>query len=264
MITLYHNDMSSCAQKVRFALTEKGIEWDGRHLNLRGGDQHQPDYMKLNPAGVVPTVVHNGGVVRESNVIMEYIDDLDAANPLRPADPMNRARMRLWMKRLDDRMHAETGVVSSGIAFRYQKLAKGQEAAEKLVNDIPEPVKRERMRSITFDGTASPLFATAILAFRDLIADIETALEDHDWLAGDTFSLADMAYAPYATRLDHLQLGGMWKLESRFAGWYARIREKPGYQTGLVDWFNEGYLTLMTEKGQEAWPQVQNILADKA
>lgn len=260
MITLYHNDMSSCAQKVRFALTEKGLDWEGIHLNLRGGDQHRPDYLKLNPAGVVPTLTYNGGVVRESNVIMEYVDDFSADNPLRPADPMARARMRLWMKRLDDGMHAATGVVSNGIAFRYQKLAKGRTFAEKLVDDIPEEAKRERMRSITFDGTASPLFATAILQFQKLVADIEAALGSQDWLAGDTFSLADMAYAPYATRLDHLQLSGMWQPESRFAGWYARIREKPGYQTGLVDWFNDGYLELMTEKGAEAWHQVEDIL----
>lgn len=262
MITLYHNDMSSCAQKVRFALAEKGISWEGKHLNLRGGDQHQPDYMKLNPAGVVPTLVDDGGVIRESNVIMEYVDDLSADAPLKPADPMARAQMRLWMKRLDDGMHAETGVVSSGIAFRYQKLAKGQAAAEKLVDDIPEPAKRERMRSITFEGTASPLFADAIRRFRRLIGDIEIALADQDWLVGDSFSLADIAYAPYATRLDHLQLSGMWQPDSRFADWYARLRAQPGYQAGLTDWFNDAYLSLMTEKGMEAWPQVQEILAE--
>jgi glutathione S-transferase len=261
MIVLYHNDMSSCAQKVRFALAEKGIAWEGRHLNLRADDQHAPDYLKLNSAGVVPTLVDGGGVVRESNVIMEYVDDLSADTPLRPADPMARAQMRLWMKRLDDRMHAETGVVSSAIAFRYQKLANGREAAEKLLNDIPDEAKRERMRSIQFDGTESPLFAVAIQQFHGLITDMETALGQRDWLAGDTFSLADMAYAPYATRLEQLQLGRMWQPESRFADWFARIKEKAGYQTGLADWFNDGYLTLMAEKGAEAWPQVLDVLA---
>ena len=53
----------------------------------------------------------------------------------------------------------------------------------------------------------------------------------------------------------------MWQPESRFADWFARIKEKPGYQTGLTDWFNDGYLTLMAEKGAEAWPQVLDVLA---
>lgn len=258
---LYHNAMSTCAQKVRFALAEKGIAWEGRHLNLRAGEQHRPDYLRINPAGVVPTLVHDGGVIRESNVIMEYVDDVSADVPLRPADPMARARMRLWMKRLDDRIHAETGVVSSAIAFRHQKLAEGRAAAEALVNGIPDAAKRARMQSIVFEGTASPLFAAGIAQFRRLIDDMEAALGRHDWLAGDSFSLADMAYAPYATRLEQLQLAGLWTPESKFADWYARVSARPGYRTGIEDWFDERYLSLMAEKGSEAWPEVARAAA---
>jgi glutathione S-transferase len=264
MLVLYHNDMSTCAQKVRFALAEKGVDWEGRHLDLRAGEQHEPEYLKLNPKGVVPTLVDDGpggGTVVESNVIMEYVDDLAPENPLKPADPMQRARMRLWMKRLDDSIHAETGVISSAIAFRYQKLAEGREAAEKLVEGIPDEAKRARMRSIVFEGTASPLFAAGIDRFRKLIADMEDALSADDWLAGDAFTLADMAYAPYATRLEHLQLSGLWRPDSGFADWFARIKARPSYQTGLANWFNEKYLTLMAEKGAEVWPSVEKAAA---
>lgn len=268
MITLYHNAMSTCAQKVRFALEEKGVPWQGVHLNLRAGDQHRPDYLRLNPMGVVPTLVDDRygnddgrGVVRESNVIMEYVDDLAADNPLRPADPMARARMRLWMKRLDDRIHAETGVISSAIAFRHQKLAEGRAAAEKLVNDIPDAAKRARMQSIVFEGTGSPLFAEGIRQFKRLVDDMEAALSHGDWLAGDDFSLADMAYAPYATRLEHLQLSSLWAPGSRVADWYARLKDRPGYRTGIADWFDDKYLVLMTEKGEEARPRVAEALA---
>src|SRR3546814_10227948 len=58
IIELYHNDLSSCAQKVRIALYEKQLPWKSHHLNLRKGDQFKPEYMKLNPNGVVPTLVH--------------------------------------------------------------------------------------------------------------------------------------------------------------------------------------------------------------
>jgi len=54
MIELYHNDMSVCAQKVRFALAEKKLSWKGHHLNLRAGAQQKPEYLKLNPNAVVP------------------------------------------------------------------------------------------------------------------------------------------------------------------------------------------------------------------
>jgi glutathione S-transferase len=105
MLELYHNDMSTCAQKVRLTLAEKGLAWENRHLDLRAGDQQNPEYLKLNPRGVVPTIVDNGKVVRESTVIMEYLDD-EYPNPsLRPADSHARAQMRLWTKRLDEGHH---------------------------------------------------------------------------------------------------------------------------------------------------------------
>ena len=57
MIQLYHNDMSSCAQKVRIVLAEKGLEWEGHHLSLRDGESRTSEYKKLNPNGVVPTLI---------------------------------------------------------------------------------------------------------------------------------------------------------------------------------------------------------------
>ena len=54
-----------------------------------------PEYLKINPRGVVPTLVHDGKVVRESNVILEYLEDAFPAHPLRPEDPFERAEMRL-------------------------------------------------------------------------------------------------------------------------------------------------------------------------
>jgi len=118
MIELYHNDMSVCAQKVRFALAEKKLVWESHHLNLRAGDQQQPEYLKLNPNAVVPTLVDEGTVIIESTVINEFIDDAYPEARLKPSDAAGRARMRLWTKQLDESVHAATSVVSSAIAFR--------------------------------------------------------------------------------------------------------------------------------------------------
>ena len=93
MLELYHFDRSPAAQKVRLALAEKGLDWDGHYIEtcFDKRDQHDPGYLKLNPRGVVPTLVHDGRVIRESNVILEYIEDAFPAPPLRPADPYERA-----------------------------------------------------------------------------------------------------------------------------------------------------------------------------
>ena len=73
---LYHNDMSVCAAKVRMLLDEKQIAWTSIHMNLRAGDTHKPEYVKLNPNRVVPTLVHEGEPIIESNVICEYVQDV--------------------------------------------------------------------------------------------------------------------------------------------------------------------------------------------
>jgi glutathione S-transferase len=86
MLTLYHNDMSVCAAKVRTALAEKRLEFDLIHLDLRAGDTQKPEYLKLNPNAVVPTLVHDDHVIIESTVICEYIDDEWPDPPLKPPD----------------------------------------------------------------------------------------------------------------------------------------------------------------------------------
>src|SRR6266540_7560545 len=104
MLTLYHGRTSVCSIKARLALAEKAVDWDGRLLTLRG-DQFDPDYMKLNPNAVVPTLVHDGEVVIESTVIMHYVDEAFPGPALVPADPISRAKLRMTTKLMDEYVH---------------------------------------------------------------------------------------------------------------------------------------------------------------
>jgi len=260
MLELYHNGMSTCSQKVRFCLAEKGQAWTGHALDLRAGDQHKPAYLDLNPNGVVPTLVDDGEVIFESTIINEYLDERFPEPALHGADPLACARMRIWTKQLDEGLHAETGVLSNAIAFRFQKLAKGEEFAKFLVEGIPDPAKRERYRSVVFEGVQSPLFAKSIVRFRKLLDDMDAVLAEHRWLAGDVFCLADIGLAPYITRMDHLGLNRMWLEQPAIADWYKRVTSRPSYEPAFVRWFDEKYLALMREKGQEYWPQIEACL----
>src|ERR1041385_1603809 len=198
MLELYHNDMSTCAQKVRLTLAEKGLTWENRHLDLRAGDQQKPDYLKLNPRGVVPTIVDNGKVVRESTVIMEYLDDESPKPPLRSADSHARAQMRLWTKRLDEGHHdIATATLSMGIAFRFQYLEKGDAACAALINRIHDPLRRERRRDIISNGVEAREFKTAVRMWEALLTDMKKTLDGNRWLAANDYSLADAAYTPY-------------------------------------------------------------------
>ena len=256
-LTLYHNDMSVCAQKVRMALAEKHLAYDARHLNLRRGDQMAEAYLKLNPNGVVPTLVHDDLVVIESIVINEYLDDAFPEPALKPGDAAGRARMRWFTKHVDAGIFPATGTVSMSIAFHHQYPP---EVVEELATHRG-PAYRRRFEQLK-KGVDNPAFPDAIARLDKMLADMEKALAaGGPWLAGPAFSLADIAYAPYVTRLDHLKFGAMLDRRPHAAQWYDRIRARPAYQDALARWFNEKYLPLMEEKGREAWPKVKALLA---
>jgi glutathione S-transferase len=102
---LYHHGMSVCAAKVRMALAEKNIEWQGHIVDIRKGGSHTPEYLKINPKGVVPTLIHDGHVIVESTVICEYIEEAFTSVTLVPGTAHERALMRNWTKRLDEGLH---------------------------------------------------------------------------------------------------------------------------------------------------------------
>ena len=98
VLTLYNAPQSTCSQKVRFTLKEKGLEYAEHKLDLFKGDQLTPEYKAINPNGVVPSLVHDGEPVIDSSVIIEYLDELFPEPGLVPAEPINRAHMREWMR----------------------------------------------------------------------------------------------------------------------------------------------------------------------
>lgn len=265
MLTLYHNSMSSCSQKVRLSLAEKKLDWESRHLDLRAGDTQTKDYLKLNPRGVVPTLDHDGMVIRESNVILEYLEDAFPEPSLRPADAYGKAQMRLWTKRLDEGHHdLATTSLSMGVAFRHQFLERGEETCLELIEAVPDPVKRERRRDLIFKGLDAPVFREAVRMWAALVRDMDAALDGRDWLAGDAYTLAEAAYTPYITRLDHLNLMGFLDGHDNLADWYARVKARPSYGEAFGEWNDDKYLTLMSGKGAEAWPNIQEMLASAA
>ena len=256
---LYHNDMSVCAAKVRMALAEKAVTWEGVHLDIRAGDAQKPEYVKLNPNQVVPTLVHQGVPVIESNIICEYIDDHWTSTALKPSDTLARAAMRLWMKRLDDGMHAATGVVSTCVAFRHQHLARKPEDYQAWLANMVDPARRERMRSCVEQGLDSPHFTDAVKRFDKLIGDFDTALEKGPWLAGREFSLADIAYAPYMIRLQHLGLDDMIKPRPRVADWAKRLMARPSFEEGIGKWINPKYVAIFEREREPARTKLKHI-----
>lgn len=260
VLELYHHGTSVCAAKARIVLAEKGLAWTGHYVDILKGEQFAPDYVKLNPKHVVPTLVHDGHVIRESTVIGEYIDDAFPDPPLKPAAPLDRAMMRMWTKRLDEELHPATGIVTYAISHRHAVIANGPAAIDAWVNNAP-PAERPRRRQRLEAGLDDPEAMAALRVYDRFLADMEIQLARTPWLAGDSFSLAEVGVIPYVNRLDMLQLSGLWtERRPHLAAWWQAVKARPSFEPALFKYVPPALFEIMRKHGSEAWPRVTAIL----
>ncbi len=232
MLTLYHHPTAVCAAKVRLVLAEKQLTWDGRIVDLSHGGQRRPEYLALNRNGVVPTLVHDENVVIESTVISEYLDDVFPAPPLRPADPLGRARMRLWTKREDGIHDAIHTITSVSVFCPLQRTRSADEQTQWTAN-IAELAKRQKWAELMRDGFEANALQLALVRLDDLIRDMEVNLAGAPWLAGNAFTLADSGLISFFARLDALSLDFLLADAPRVAGWYARCVARPSFDAAI-------------------------------
>ena len=256
---LYHNNMSTCAQKVRLVLREKGIDATLHHLDLRAGEQNTPAYLKLNPKGVVPTLIDRGQPIVESTVICEYLEDVAPQVPLRPADPLWRARMRLWTMQPDAGLHRAVGMTCTAVAFRHQHLARGPEKLAAYLAGRPDPVAREQLRALIEQGLDAPGVGAALRSYDEFVGRMARQLAATPWLAGEAFSLADAMALPYLVRLEHLGFEWWWTDPARGRGavgdWLARCKARPSY-AAIADFIDAGFVAQLASSGAAARERV--------
>ena len=138
MYTLYHHGSSVCAGKVRLALTEKELAWDGIYIDILKGDQFTPEYMKLNPKAVVPTLVDGDNVINESTLIIEYLDLQHPQTSLHPSDPKEHYQARMWTKAVDEELHPACAALTFMGSHRHTIARLGPEGLEKFLSSTPE------------------------------------------------------------------------------------------------------------------------------
>ncbi len=260
MLALYHFDRSTAAQKVRLSLAEKGLEWESRIINpaIDARQQHDPDYLKLNPRGVVPTLIHDGKAVRESQVIIEYLDDVFPANPLRPADAYERAQMRIWTKLIDEHLHVDSRTIGQCVAMRHLMLTMDPKLLDKHYAAMPEDVRRDNDLVNNKHGLDSPLLPGALRRFKRVFLEIDSTLSRQPWLAGSTFSLADISHVVYVARMDTFQLAGLYQPLPHLVEWLARIRARPSWAEAVEKW-GDTSSPARVKHGREAYPKVKAI-----
>ena len=169
MLELYHSINSVCAQKVRIALEEKGQKATDRLMTLRG-DQFEPAYLKLNPGGVVPTLIHDGEPIIESSLILYYVDDAFPEPPLMPKSPRQRHRVRMYNKLIDEYVHNSCMILTFATAFRPAFLKMAPEAWQAEIAKSPLKRRAEYKRSVIEHGLDSEFVADALTQHRKLLS----------------------------------------------------------------------------------------------
>jgi len=258
MLTLYHGRTSVCSLKVRLALAEKGVDFESRLLTLRG-DQYEPAYMKLNPNGVVPTLVHDDKVVIESTVIMHYVDECFPGAALMPADAFARSKVRMTAKLVDEYVHQACTTLTFATANRVPLMRLTPEELEAQLAKSPSKKRAEIKRQVVTMGLDAPVVIDALEQHEKLLARIEAAMADGPYIAGQDWSLADAAATPYVWRLDKLKLARLWDKRPGVAGWYERVRARPSFKVAVDDWLTSADIERYAN-APDPWPKVQEIL----
>jgi glutathione S-transferase len=259
MLELYHSINSVCAQKVRIALEEKRLQAKDRIMTLRG-DQFEPAYLKLNPGGVVPTLIHDGEPIIESSLILYYIDDAFPEPPLMPKSPRLRHRVRMYNKLIDEYVHNSCMILTFATAFRPAFLKMAPEAWQAEIAKSPLKRRAEYKRGVIEHGLDSEFVADALMQHRKLLSWMAASLNSGPYLAGEAFSNADCAVIPYILRLELLKLGGIWDRYPAVADWWARVRARPSVKTAIFDRMTEADTAPFKNFAPDPWPKVQELL----
>ena len=259
MLELYHNINSVCAQKVRIALYEKD-QAVKEHLLTLQGDQNDPAYMKLNPNGVVPTLVHDGNIITESSLILYYIDEAFPTPALMPKIPGARHRVRLYNKLIDEYMHNACTIITFATAFRPRFLKMAREEWLDEINRAPLKRRTEYKRSVIEHGLDSEFVIDALAQHQKLISWMAEDLKRGPYLAGASFSNADCAVIPYILRLELLKLSPMWQIEPAVVDWWARVQKRPSVKSTVFERMQEIDWAPFKNLSPDPWPKVQTLL----
>lgn len=232
-LELYHNDRSTCSQKVRICLAELDLEWTSRHVDLGGGEHLTAEYLAINPNGVVPALVHDGRPIIESTVICEYLAEVHPESAdLSPDDPFERAAMRAWLRFIDEVPSMAVRVPTfNRIIHSYRKM--DAEAFKAYAARMP--LRKHFFLRMGQDGFDEQESGAALEQLRGTIDRMERALEGGPWVLGADYTIADLCLAPLFARMEDLGMVDMWAEKPNVTSWYERMSARPAFQKAFYE-----------------------------
>jgi glutathione S-transferase len=229
-IHLWHGGMSNCSQRCRITLNELGLEFESHLMNLQAGEHATEEFQQINPNGVVPVLIHDGTVVINSVDIIDYLDGTFGDGHLRP-------------EHLDDSIAASLEHAdNSQLALKYCTFEfffqHGPRASDKIIQQIIAGLHSEVLRNFWQeyrDGFSRERIHEMVGFAHDDFLGLEDILGDgRKWMAGDQFSLADIAWMPSFHRFDLLR----WPLETypNLMRWFEIASARASYDKALDGW----------------------------
>ena len=212
-------------------LAEKRLDWESKHIDLMRFENLEPTYLKVNPNGLVPTLIDNSSTIFESSIINEYLDDKYLHTPLRPEDPVERANMRYWVKHEEDELFRAVRPASLNLMMKQIFHNYNDDELDRLLVNHPRPNLVPRLKKMfraPFDPEAVEDSRTRLKA---AFSKMNQRLSSVPWLAGERYSLADIAAAPVIDRVVRLGLDDLWADLENLSGWIDRLSARPAYKS---------------------------------
>lgn len=264
MLTLYNGTASVCSVKVRIGLAEMNLDYEDKLLDLKSGDQHDPDYLNLNPNGVVPTLVDDDLVVIESSLILEYLDREHNGGALMPKGQEAEVTARHWLLRCLA-IHDAINTLTFTTAMREQTLTnKTPEQISAAIAKMPNPVMRMKRRDLMDNGLNSGHVDQALVILNRMFSDMTSALDKNDWVSGPEIGLSDTALIAYVDRLERLGFAPLFGRDHpNVARWLAAMQARPSYQVEVLKKLSQEDAEKMRAKGEALyWPQLEARLGN--
>ncbi len=238
-VQLYHFWSSVCSVRCRMALEEKGVQWESKYIDLFAFDQLTPEYLAINPEGVVPTLVCDGRAIHQSVIINEFIDQAFTGPSLIPSDPYAAARMREYIRVCEEGLRPIA--LLTYVKYILPKLRNrwSDEELRAQASKRPTAFLRDLHTRGIHNEISQQELAQAGLDLELMLDHLEVALAADPWIIGD-FSLADITMAPYMFRLSALGQDRYWSQtrRPRVHDWYRRLSLRPAFQSA-VNWPDE-------------------------
>jgi glutathione S-transferase len=199
-ITLYHDVPSSNSDRVKIALAEKNLIWEGIRVRLANREQKSTEFLKLNPYGKIPVLVEDGQVLFESCIINEYLEEKYPEPPLMPKDPYLRGRGRVLVD----------------YALNY-----AHEPYWALRGEMRKPVAERNSAAVEKSRNR----------LRELLVYLEAALGEREYFLGE-LSLTDIAIVPRFLRAETYGALPAPSLP-RLIAWLERLKQRPSVKALL-------------------------------